>query len=609
MDNLINTIPNIIRHHRGMKPGAPALHALDESAMPFADLAELCSSSASVLAAMDLGAGDSIAIVLPNGPIMATTFLAVTHLATAAPLNPGLKEAEFAFYLEDLQARAVIVMEPDVTQASAAAESLGISIIRIRPAAGGPAGLFSFDIERDIPSAPVSDVRSNATALVLHTSGTTAKPKIVPLTHENLCRSAASVAESLELVPGDKCLNVMPLFHIHGLVAALLASLYRGASVICTPGYRAPEFFPWIRQTSPTWYTAVPTMHQAVLARASREDPDFVLNSGLRFIRSSSASLPLSVLRQLESAFDVPVIEAYGMTEAAHQMASNPLPPGKRKPGSVGIAAGPEVAIADESGRFLAEEQIGEVVIRGRNVTDGYHGLSDQSAYFFGDHWFRTGDQGYLDSDGYLFLTGRLKEIINRGGETIAPKEIDEALLEHTNVLQAVAFSVPDVDLGEEVAAAVVLADGAGETETDLQMFLEERLSWARMPKRILILDEIPKGATGKLQRIGLAETLGIETVRQAPKSSAADTGEIITGDAAGTLEALAGFWRDILKLPEIGPDEPFLEAGGDSLTAMTLVMRVEQEFSIKVPLMAFFDAATIRLQAELIDRMIKESG
>jgi oxalate---CoA ligase len=392
----------------------------------------------------------------------------------------------------------------------------------------------------------------------------------------------------------------MPLFHIHGLVAALLASSYAGASVVCTPGFEAPKFFQWFEAADPTWYTAVPTMHQSVLSRTGSAERDLVARSGLRLIRSSSASLPPSVLRDLEDAFGVPVIEAYGMTEAAHQMTCNPLPPLTRKPGSVGLAAGPEVAIADAHGRMLAESEIGEVVIRGSNVMSAYDGIDDQAGHFHTDGWFRTGDQGYLDPEGYLFLTGRLKEIINRGGETIAPRAIDEALLEHPKVAQAVAFAVPDPSLGEEVAAAVVAREGAAVSESELQDFLVGRLSWARMPKRILVLDQIPKGATGKVQRIGLADQLGLQSVHKSADERVDD--DLRPADA--TMQRLAALWTDVLDVADVGADDPFLDVGGDSVSATALVIRVENEFSVEVPLMAFFDAATIRRQAALVDQL-----
>jgi len=293
-------------------------------------------------------------------------------------------------------------------------------------------------------------------ALVLHTSGTTSRPKIVPLTAANICASARHIGATLRLAPADRCLNIMPLFHIHGLMAAVLASLAAGASVVCTPGFNALKFFAWLDEVEPTWYTAVPTMHQAILARAGR-NPEIIARARLRFIRSSSSSLPPSVLTALEATFGCPVIEAYGMTEAAHQMASNPLPPAARKPGSVGIAAGPRISIMDENGNLLTTGSIGEVVIRGDNVTRGYANNAEANAAAFSEGWFRTGDQGVIDPEGYLTLTGRLKELINRGGEKISPREVDEALMDHPAVLQAVTFALPHPMLGEDVGAAVVL--------------------------------------------------------------------------------------------------------------------------------------------------------
>jgi acyl-CoA synthetase (AMP-forming)/AMP-acid ligase II/acyl carrier protein len=595
------TIPELLDLHAAERPGALAVGDLERTSLTYRGLEELTRRVASQLSEIGLGRGDRVAIVLPNGPETATSFLAVTRLAIAAPLNPGLTRSELAFYLDDLDARAVIVAEDDTTDGSDAARELGIVRVPVSRTSGGSAGEFWLDAEPG-GGGPPAQPTGDDVALVLHTSGTTAKPKIVPLTHRNLCASAANIATTLRLGPDDRAMNVMPLFHIHGLVAALLSSLSQGASVVCTPGFQAPSFFEWFERVQPTWYTAVPTMHQAILARAGDAERAMVRGSDLRFVRSSSASLAPTVLRDVEEAFGVPVVEAYGMTEAAHQMACNPLPPAARKPGSVGPAAGPEVAIADEAGRLVAGGQVGEVVIRGANVTAGYHGIDDRSSHFFGDGWFRTGDLGYLDPDGYLFLTGRKKEIINRGGETIAPRAIDEALLEHPHVTQAMAFSVPDPELGEEVAAVVTLAESAEESEPTLQDFLLDRLSWSRMPKRILLLDEIPKGATGKLQRIGMAERLGLEHVRKPDAGS-----DVATGDGASeaTVARVAALWKDVLKDDRVGPDDDFLDAGGDSVTATALVVRVEQEFSVKLPLMAFFDATTARRQAALIDRVL----
>ena len=301
----------------------------------------------------------------------------------------------------------------------------------------------------------------------------------------------------------------MPLFHIHGLMAAVLSTLGAGASVCCTPGFNGLKFFTWMKEANPSWYTAVPTMHQVILSRAE-QSREVIEGGRLRLIRSSSSSLAPQVMQALEKAFGAPVIESYGMTEAAHQMAANPLPPGERKPGTVGPAAGPDVSIMNEAGELLPTGSIGEVVIRGPNVTAGYKNNPDANATAFTNGWFRTGDQGVIDEDGYLRLTGRLKEIINRGGEKISPREVDEILIDHPAVVQAVTFAMPHDKLGEEVAAALVLAENASATEREIRDFASQRLAPFKVPRRVVFLEEIPKGPTGKLQRIGLAKKLGL---------------------------------------------------------------------------------------------------
>jgi len=306
----------------------------------------------------------------------------------------------------------------------------------------------------------------------------------------------------------------MPLFHIHGLIAAVAASFAAGAAIWCAPGFDALRFFGWMKEARPTWYTAVPTMHQAILSRAER-NRSVIDTVPLRFLRSSSASLPPQVMRALVETFKAPVIEAYGMTEAAHQMACNPLPPRPQKPGSVGVAAGPMLRIASETDDILVSG-LGEVVISGPNVTPGYENnpKANQENFFLanGQRWFRTGDQGKLDADGYLRLTGRLKEIINRGGEKISPLEVDEVLMDHPAVAQVVTFALPHNKLGEEVAIAMVLREGHSASETEIREFAAGRMADFKVPRRVIFLDEIPKGATGKMQRIGLAEKLGLLT-------------------------------------------------------------------------------------------------
>ena len=488
--------------------GGDAAPAIIEPAGPtvtYAQLRQQVTHLAGQLNALGIGRNDRVAIVLPNGPESAVSFLAVAACATAAPLNQAYREEEFRFYMDDLKAKALITLSGDAPDADAAA---GPEVLRLT--LDGRLGAYSLQQDgADVQPVTPTYAEPDDAALVLHTSGTTARPKIVPLLQRNLVVSAGNIRESLALTPEDRCLNVMPLFHIHGLLAALLASLNAGASVVASPGFDAFRFFGWLEETTPTWYTAVPTMHQLVLSRAGRQK-ETVERVKLRFIRSSSASLPPTVMAELEETFGAPVIEAYGMTEASHQMATNRLPPGQRKPGAVGVGAGVEVSIMDDAGNLLDQGATGEVVIKGGNVTSGYENNPEANESAFTDGWFRTGDQGYQDEDGYLFLTGRLKEIINRGGEKVSPREVDEILLEHPAVAQAVAFGVPHERLGEEVAAAVVLAEGASADEKELREHAAKHLADFKTPKRIIILEDIPKGATGKVQRIGLAEKLGL---------------------------------------------------------------------------------------------------
>ena len=583
----MGTIHSSLLRHASASPESIALAAPGRLSLTYRGLAALVDEASADLARLGVAPGERVALVAPNGPEMASSFLAITSFAACAPLNPAYRAQEFAFYLEDLRARTLIVAEGMAADAVAAARNLGCRVIHLIPEASGPAGSFTLRGDPAETPAPQFSPVPACEALVLHTSGTTSRPKLVPLSHANLVASARAIRASLELTPGDRCLNVMPLFHVHGLVAALLSSLDAGASVACCPGFTATRFFDWMNELEPTWYTAVPTMHRAVLDAAAQH-ADISGRRRLRFIRSCSAALPPSLMASLESAFGVPVIEAYGMTEAAHQIASNPLPPRTRKPGSVGVAAGPDIGIMDS-----------EVVLRGPNVTVGYEGNPDANVSAFTNGWFRTGDQGYLDAEGYLFLTGRLKELINRGGEKISPREIDEALLSHPAVAQAVAFAVPHSTLGEAVAAAVVLTSHVEEAE--LRSHAAGRLAHFKLPERIFVLDGLPKGPTGKLQRIGLAEKLGITEADLRP-ASRTRSGEPPRNRRE---EVLARCFAEVLsgkELPGIH-DEFFAVLGGDSLRAAELISRVEEETGIAVLSESFFANPTVAGLAATLDK------
>jgi acyl-CoA synthetase (AMP-forming)/AMP-acid ligase II len=452
------------------------------------------------LAAAGVGRGDRVGIALPNGLPMIVSFLAASAAGTAAPLNPAYKEDEFRFYLEDTAAR-VLILPPDKTGGTDPARRAAgdaVPVLGIEMDAAGTVKLTGVTGRRSVPPSAVDPVDN--VALVLHTSGSTGRPKRVPLTHANLSVSAGNVARSYRLGPDDVSMCVMPLFHVHGLVASTLATLTSGGTVVVPARFNPLAFWRVARDHGVTWYSAVPTLHQLLLARAG--DPSSRRPAGterLRFIRSCSAALPPRLMEALEAAFGAPVLEAYGMTEAAHQMASNPLPPLERRSGSVGPGTGVRVSIMDAAGRHLPPGERGEIVIQGPNVIRGYENNPEANAASFVDGWFRTGDQGYLDTDGYLTLVARIKELINRGGEKISPREIDEVLLAHPAVAEAVCFGVPHATWGEEVAAAVVVREPV--SEADLLAYCRERLADYKRPKQIHVTGTIPRTATGKIQR------------------------------------------------------------------------------------------------------------
>jgi acyl-CoA synthetase (AMP-forming)/AMP-acid ligase II/aryl carrier-like protein len=599
-------IHGLLEMQAARSPDAIAVTAPGRTGLTYARLRAQVEIAGGELTRLGTGRGDRVAIVLPNGPEMAVMFLAVASVATAAPLNPTYRAEEFGFYLSDLGAKMLIVAHGSDVPAVAVAHTLGIPVLKLSASTEAEAGVFTLEAGREPAAArPPGLTEANDIALVLHTSGTTSRPKLVPLTQKNLCQSAEHIRAALDLTARDRCLNVMPLFHIHGLVAAVLASLAAGGTVICTPGFYASHFFDWIEECRPTWYTGVPTMHQSILAQAPARR-GVIQRHPLRFIRSSSSALPPQIMNQLEETFGAPVIEAYGMTEAAHQVASNPLPPRPRKPGSVGIPAGPEVAVMDAAGTLSPPGIQGEVVIRGPNVMPGYDHDPEANRAAFTDGWFRTGDLGSLDGDGYLRLTGRIKEVINRGGEKISPREVDEVLMDHPAVAQVVTFAIPDGKLGEEIGAVVVLHAGAATTERELRDFAAGKLADFKVPRTVVFLAEIPKGATGKLQRIGLAERLGLVPGPSAEAAAA----RAYTAPRTPVERLVAQLWGDVLKVERVGVDRAFLELGGDSMLATLLVSRIRQEVGVEVSVRSLLDAPTVAEQARVIvDLLLQASG
>lgn len=611
MQPFADTFPGRLGQLAQREPDAVALASTGRPPLTRARLAELVASTAGALNRAGAGRGDCVAIVMPHGAELATACLAVSSCAAAAPLNPEYREAEFAFQFESLKPRLVLLAAGHGAAVRALAQARGIPVVDVVPVDGAATGVFR--LAAPAPAAPAREggfLRADDVALVLHTSGTTAQPKKVPLTQRNLLASAGNLIASVGLGAEDRCLHVLPMFHIGGIVDALAAPLVAGGSAVCTTGFSVPEFYRALDAFRPTWTQAVPTMLKELVDHA-HEHRDAIDARTLRFIRSVSAALPVALLREVEATFGVPVVEIYGMTETAGVIASNPFPRGVRKPGSVGVAAGPDVAVVAAGGAPLAPLERGEIVVRGDSVMRGYaDGEAANAEAHYGD-WFRTGDEGYLDGDGYLYLTGRIKEIINRGGEKVSPREVDLALLSHPAVAEAAAFAMPHPTLGEDVAAAVVLKAGTTVSKHALVEHASERLAYFKVPRVVQFLQAIPRTAGGKLQRNRLAEMLG---ATHAPGGE--ERAEYVA-PATPVARALAAMWERALGVERIGVDDDFFALGGDSLKAASFVNQIQQAWGDAVYVTAVFDAPTIaRFEAwlrasypELAARMSGEAG
>ncbi|MDR3560306.1 MAG: non-ribosomal peptide synthetase [Negativicutes bacterium] len=508
-----------------------------------------------------------IAFVLPSNAETAIVFLAVAQIATCIPLNPAYSTREFKLYLSTMNATAVIVRDGFPQAAVTAARELRIQIISLMTARQNGVMELTSNVQRVGKSkAQAMITKFSDTALLLHTSGTTAQPKIVPITHEMLACSVQNTAKAFNLTKNDRCLSVAPMFHTHGLVVAVLASLFAGGSVICLPKFDEDQFFHSLSTLAPTWYTAVPAIHQRVLDHTQKL-PDFKTCS-LRFIRSAAGPLPIRLGNELEEKFAVPVINTYGMTEASSQIASEPLSPMNRKKGSVGTSNGCKLAIMDIHGMMLDAKIIGEVVIRGQNVLKEYENNPIINEQSFRGGWFRTGDQGYVDEDGYLFITGRLKEIINRGGQKILPNEIDDILAEHPAIAEAAAFPIPHATLGYDLGVAIVLRQGFLVSASEVRQFVSQHLAQFKVPSRVSFVAQIPKGPTGKIRRSMLAEKVLTDpsTHREKPVTK-----------PVNSIEArLVSIWKGLLHAEEISILDDFFQVGGDSLTATILLAEIE---------------------------------
>jgi acyl-CoA synthetase (AMP-forming)/AMP-acid ligase II len=455
---------------------------------------------ANALASAGVRRGDAVAIALPNGLPAIVSFLAASIAGTAAPLNPAYPYEEFHFFLGDTDARVLLCPPVGAEFVRTAAKDRNIPVFSVEMTEQGEVRMVGA-----LSGGKATEPTADDIALVLHTSGSTGRPKRVPLRHFNLAVSSANIANTYALTEDDVSLCIMPLFHIHGLIGSTMATLLSGGTVVVPTKFNALSFWRTVRENHVTWYSGVPTMHQLLLARAHQKPPEA---ASLRFIRSCSAPLSFELIHKIEGLFGVPFVEAYGMTEAAHQMTSNPLPPRHRKAGSVGVGTGLRISIMDAEGNHLGTNQRGEIAIQGANVFRGYENNPEANSRAFVNGWFRTGDQGFLDSDCYLHLTGRIKDIIIRGGENIAPHEVDEVLLRHPGVAAAVTFGCAHPTLGEEVAAAVVLHEPHGATESALIKHCREHLAEYKCPTKIYLVESIPTTATGKIRRRAVARVL-----------------------------------------------------------------------------------------------------
>jgi acyl-CoA synthetase (AMP-forming)/AMP-acid ligase II len=493
-----------------------AFLAPGRQSLTFAGLAERTKAIKNQLNSLGVGRGDRIAAVLPNGPETAVCYLAVAGCATFAPLNPACRQDEFEGYLKKLNPRVVIVPAEGGAEIRAACANMGVAIFELSFDCSATAGHFALEGETIGECRRPGWNQPEDIVLIIPTSGTTGHPKLVPLTQDSQLRYGAEMKDWLGIGPQDRNLHFMPMFHGHGLNSSLMCSIVCGSGIVCLDKFEVGAFFEALDAFAPTWYSAGFSYHRAIL-EASSDYREMAARSRLRFIRSGSGRLDPKVMKGLEDLFGAPVIERYGMTET-HTITSNPLPPGRRKPGTVGLPVSSEVAIRDDDGKILEQGEIGEVVVDDEFVFSGYLDDPISNAKAFVDGWFRTGDLGVFDADGYLTITGRVDDVINRGGEKISPAEIDAALLAHPAVAEAVTFPMSHPTLGQIPVAAVVTAEGATEGAKDLEDFLSRRLAHFKVPSHFFFVDEIPKSDSGKIWRDTLAKLLG------APTSEGGDT-------------------------------------------------------------------------------------
>jgi oxalate---CoA ligase len=589
----VGTVRELLRERAADSPTAPAVLRGDGTVVAtYADLVARTDEIGHCLRRIGVGPGDAVFVAIPAGPEMLVAILGAMCCAVCVPINPAYTPIELEHLASDIRPRAALTLDGSGGSLGEFAGAHGLDQLRLRQ------GARLADPPAAATGDAIGDAEPASTALMLHTAGTTARPKQVPLTHRNLIAAAANVVASLQLQDGDRCLNVMPLFHSHGLLGAALSTISSGGAVACTDAFDPRRFTAWASACGATWYTAAPTIHHLVLDAPGHW-------RGFRLMRSASAPLAPLLAERLEERFSAPMIEVYGMTEA-YQIAANPLPPGERRLGTVGVPTGTEIAIMDEAGQHLPAGHDGEVVVRGPAVFAGYSapaGVNEQA--FFGD-WFRTGDVGRLAEDGCLTITGRIKEQINRGGEKISPREVDEAVLAHPDVRAAMAFAVPDEQLGEEVGVAIVAADGTNPDIASVRRFLHGSIAAHKIPRYLVRVDALPKSSTGKLLRLDFAAAHAEQLATRATHIEPTTDDEVPDAVADTVLDRLARQWAAVLDLDRMpGPDERFFDLGGTSLLTMELVTRIDAEFGVDLPVVEVVDVPSLGDMAARIDALI----
>ena len=589
------TIGETIRVRSESQPDQPAIVSSDYAPLSYRELQLLLDDLRRALRASGLSRSARIAIAMPNGPHAALAIVAVACSAVSIPLNPAqtLREIESSF--ASLAPDAVLLPKGSDSVVRRLADRLRIKILEVRSQEGS-LGITIEEPQASIAAAPAEpdEPDPEAPAFILQTSGTTAKPKLIPTSHRNMLAAAARVQTWFDLTPQDRCLCVSPVFYAHGLHVMVFTPLLTGGSVAMPVDATRPNYSEWFEDLGPTWYSAGPTLHRMVLDQA-KSKADARTAHSLRFVLSGGAPLPFDLLEDLQQTLGVPVVEHYGSSEGM-QICSNRLKPNTFKLGTVGIPLPGVVIVTADDGSPLPAGERGEVWIGGPTVIAGYLNAPEITRACFVDGWFKSGDVGSIDEDGFLTLHGRKDDLINRGGEKISPLEIDEALLRHPAVAEAAAYSIPHLRLGQDVAAAVVLRPDMKVTPIELRRYLQDQLAPFKVPGQITIRDQLPKGKTGKILRRALADsseqTAATEAATAAP---ALET----TSETGFLVNQLTEIWERLLKVSPISIDDDFSEKGGDSLLALEMLHEVERVTGQTIPVSLLFEARTIRQLAQ----------